>query len=127
VKQLLRFLAPVGLLFRSLPVLAETPTQIIFNKACDTNPTALGCPGSGRTTVFGADSIFNNGIAVFIGVIASVSVIMVVIGGLRYVLSGGDSAGIKSAKDTILYALVGLAVSLVAFAIVSFVIGRIGS
>lgn len=58
-------------------------------------------------------------------VVLAVSVIMVIIGGLRYVLSGGDSAGIKSAKDTIMYALVGVAIAIVAYAIVSFVVNRV--
>lgn len=123
MKRFLNVWSALAVTFLSLPALAETPSEVITRAACATNPSALGCNGK---TVFGADSIFNNGIAVVIGVIASVSVVMVVIGGLRYVLSGGDSAGIKSAKDTILYALVGLGVSLVAFFIVSFVIGRLG-
>jgi cytochrome bd-type quinol oxidase subunit 2 len=57
-------------------------------------------------------------------IVGAISVLMVIIGGLRYVLSNGDSAGIKSAKDTIMYALIGVVVSLLAYALVSFVIGR---
>lgn len=53
-----------------------------------------------------------------------ISVIMIIIGGIRYALSGGDESGVKSAKDTILYAVVGIVVSLLAYAIVNFVIGR---
>ncbi len=124
MKRWVYILGLLGALGLSLPALADSPTQIIAKKACETNPSALGC-GNGFSP-FGPGSLFNNGIAVMIGLIASVSVIMVVIGGLRYVLSGGDSAGIKSAKDTILYALIGLGVALVAFVIVGFVIGRLG-
>lgn len=124
-----RFIRPTvaalgAIALRTQLALAATPSEIIGNKACETNPDALGCNGR---AVFGANSIFNNGIAVFIGVIAAVAVVMVVIGGLRYVLSGGDQAGIKSAKETILYAMVGLAIALIAFMIVGFVIGKIGS
>lgn len=57
-------------------------------------------------------------------VVGAVAVIMVIIGALRYVLSNGDSAGIKSAKDTILYALIGVAVAMLSYALVAFVIGR---
>lgn len=53
-----------------------------------------------------------------------ISVIMIIIGGIRYALSGGDENGVKSAKDTILYAVIGVVVSLLAYAIVNFVIGR---
>lgn len=56
-----------------------------------------------------------------IGVIA---VIMIIIGGIRYTLSNGDASQIKSAKDTILYAVIGLIVAMLAYAIVNFVVGR---
>ena len=52
----------------------------------------------------------------------AVAVIMIVIGGIKYVTSGGDSSQTKSAKDTILYAVVGLIVAIVAYAVVNFVI-----
>lgn len=51
------------------------------------------------------------------------SVIFIIIGGVKYILSGGDSAGIKSAKETITYAIVGLIVTLLAFGIVKYVTG----
>jgi hypothetical protein len=53
-----------------------------------------------------------------------VAVIMIVVGGVRYTTSNGDSASIKSAKDTILYACVGLVVAIMSFSIVNFVVGR---
>jgi cytochrome bd-type quinol oxidase subunit 2 len=57
-------------------------------------------------------------------VVGVVAVIMLIIGGLRYILSGGDEAGTRSAKDTILYSVIGIIVALLAYAIVNFVIGR---
>ncbi len=53
----------------------------------------------------------------------AVAVIMIVIGGIKYVTSGGDSSQTKSAKDTILYAVVGLIIAIIAYAVVNFVIG----
>lgn len=64
--------------------------------------------------------LITNTLLLAIGVI---SVIMIVIGGIRYATSGGDEKGVKGAKDTILYAIVGLVVALLAFAIVNFVLG----
>ncbi len=61
-------------------------------------------------------------LSMFVGVAA---VIMIIIGGIKYVFSGGDSNSVTSAKNTILYALVGLVVALLAQVIVRFVIGRI--
>ena len=56
-------------------------------------------------------------------IIGAIAVIMVIIGGLRYVLSGGDANAVTSAKNTILYAIVGLAIAILAYAIVNFVVG----
>ena len=53
-----------------------------------------------------------------------VAVIAIIIGGIRYAASGGDSSGIQSAKNTILYAVVGLVVIIMAAAITSFVLNN---
>lgn len=58
-------------------------------------------------------------------VVGVVSVIMIIIGGLKYVTSGGDSNSISSAKNTILYALVGLVIVALAQVIVMFVLNRV--
>lgn len=50
-----------------------------------------------------------------------VAVIMIIIGAFRYVTSSGNSGAITSAKNTILYAVVGLIVALLAYAIVQYV------
>ena len=55
--------------------------------------------------------------------VGAISVIMVVVGGLRYVISGGNTTNVGAAKNTILYAIVGLVISLLAYAIINFVIG----
>jgi hypothetical protein len=59
---------------------------------------------------------------IFLFVIGAIAVVMIVVGGLRYTISHGDSSQIKAAKDTILYAVVGLVVAILAYAIVNFVI-----
>lgn len=56
--------------------------------------------------------------------IAAIAVIMIIIGGIRYTTSNGDSSQTKSAKDTILYAVVGIVVAILAYAIVNFVVDQ---
>lgn len=56
-------------------------------------------------------------------VIGALAVIFIIIGGIRYVLSGGDSSKIAQAKNTILYAIVGLVITVFAYAITNFIIG----
>ncbi|MDX2776379.1 pilin [Streptomyces caniscabiei] len=55
-------------------------------------------------------------------VLGMVAVLMIVIGGIRYTTSAGNSAQTKSAKDTILYAVIGLVVAILAYTIVNFVL-----
>ncbi len=55
-----------------------------------------------------------------------VAVVVIVIGGVRYTVSGGDPSGVKAAKDTVLYAVVGLIVVMMAAAITQFVINNVG-
>lgn len=54
-------------------------------------------------------------------ILGAIAVIMIIVGGIRYVLSAGEGAAVKSAKNTILYAVVGLVIAILAYAIVNFV------
>ncbi len=74
--------------------------------------------------LFGQTGIFTTITNVMLYAIGAISVIMVIIGGMRYVLSGGDSGNVATAKNTILYAIVGIIVALMAYAIVNFVISN---
>lgn len=55
-------------------------------------------------------------------ILGAIAVIMIVIGGIKYTTSNGDSSAITSAKNTILYSVVGLVVAILAYAIVNFVL-----
>ncbi len=59
------------------------------------------------------------------GIIGIVAVIMIIIGGFNMMISSGDPGKVKKGKDTILYGIIGLIISILAFAIVNFVIGGI--
>jgi hypothetical protein len=59
------------------------------------------------------------------GIGATLSVMFIVIGGIKYVLSNGDPGQVSSAKNTILYAVIGLVITMSGFAIVNFVAGRL--
>lgn len=75
------------------------------------------------TTLFGPSGTFQTITNVLLFVVGAVSVIMLIVGGIRYVVSGGDSTAVQGAKNTILYAIVGIVICLLAYAVVSFVIG----
>lgn len=58
-------------------------------------------------------------------ILGAVAVIMIVIGGIQYTISNGDSSKVTAAKNTILYAVIGLIVAILAYAIVNFVVTRL--
>lgn len=62
-------------------------------------------------------------IGLLIYIAGAIAVIMIIIGGIRYITSNGDSSGVTGAKNTILYAVVGLVVTILAYTIVKFVLG----
>lgn len=59
-------------------------------------------------------------------ILGSIAVIMIIVGGIKYATSQGDSSSLQSAKNTILYSVIGLVVALAAYAIVSFVVSMLG-
>jgi len=66
-------------------------------------------------------------INIFSIVVGIIAVIMIIIGGLKYITSGGESGNITSAKNTILYAIIGLVVVALAQFIVRFVLNRVAT
>ena len=84
--------------------------------------------GNGQATdLFGNGGVFQTISDVLLFIIGAVSVIMLIIGGIRYTVSQGDSSAVTSAKNTILYAIIGLVVAILAYAAVHFVIGNFAS
>lgn len=112
---------------------ALAPVSYAVKKATPAATTctdASSCVTSGLSATGGASSktsisdVINTIVNVLLFIIAAISVIMIIIGGIKYTISQGDSSSVKSAKDTILYAVVGLMVAIFAFAIVNFVVTR---
>lgn len=66
-------------------------------------------------------------INVFSVVVGVIAVIMIIVGGLKYITSGGDSGNITSAKNTILYAIVGLVIVALSQIIVKFVLSKVAT
>ena len=60
------------------------------------------------------------------GIAGGIAVIIIILGGVKFITSQGDPQALAKARNTIIYAAIGLAVSVAAFSIVTFVIGKIG-
>lgn len=72
----------------------------------------------------GTDGTIEAAVSFFFVIAGIISVIMIIIGGYWYILSAGEPQKIKKAKDTILYAAIGLVISMMAWSIINFVIDR---
>ena len=118
------------LLPAAVPAVAHAAT---FDPAgglnCGTN-IELSETGTCATTGDGdATSKVNNAVSLalnlFSAVVGIIAVVMIIVGGVKYITSGGDSGNVTSAKNTILYAIIGLVIAFLAFAIVNWVLGAI--
>jgi len=99
------------------------------------DPTSTGATGGVSaanpgnnvpTSLFsGNGAIFTTIVNILLFIIGAISVIMLIYGGIRYTISAGDSGSVTAAKNTILYAIVGLVIAILAFAIVNFVLGSL--
>lgn len=73
--------------------------------------------------LFGDTGVVSQISSILLFIVGIVAVIMIVVGGFRYIISGGDASQVQAAKNTILYALVGVIIAILAYAIVNFVMG----
>lgn len=109
------------------------PQGVIFSNNDSVSALSMGegakaAQGNDQAeSLFAPNGLFQkiSNIALFL--LGAVSVLMLIYGGIRYTISGGDSGAISAAKNTILYAIVGIVVALLAYAIVGFVINALSS
>lgn len=81
---------------------------------------ATGGQGSARQLVL---TILN----FFLGFLGLLAVIMIIYGGVLYISAGGEQTKIDNGKKIIMYAIVGIVIILLSFAIVNTIIGGLGT
>lgn len=109
-----------GLLLPSM-ALAQTPKEAV----CE--GVGLGSGGSGCTPPAGSpdvDTAIQTGLKLFAAAVGLIAVVMIIFGGLKYMTSGGDASKAASAQNTVIYAMVGLVVALLAQVIAQFVLKK---
>lgn len=99
----------------ALPTYASDASNAISSGAGAATP-------SGTPSGVSLNSMIARVVDTLLFILGAVAVIMIIIGAFRYVTSGGDSGAITAAKNTILYAVIGLVVAILAYAIVNFVV-----
>lgn len=96
---------------------------VAFAAPADEVQKGIDIAGGGGSSA-DAGEIISLIVRVLMFIIGAISVIMIIVGGIRYTISQGDSSKITTAKNTIMYAVVGLLVAIFAYAIVDFIVGR---
>lgn len=128
VMALVLAVAGVGVALTPRAAYADAAYDACMNAA--TTPQAKAECGMNKTvddpsTEPTLDGTVKNIINAVLYVVGILAVVMVIIGGVKYTTSGGDSAAVTSAKNTILYGIIGLVIAILAYAIVNFVVGKL--
>lgn len=110
-----------------LPATASAAADINKSLCSGTNIDITGS-SSGNctpdTNTSAINDLLTNVINIFSIIVGVIAVIMIIVGGLRYITSGGESNKVGGAKNTIIYAIVGLVIVALAQFIVHFILGQ---
>lgn len=89
------------------------------------DPSSAECAGGGADATERINTLVRQVINFLSAIVGIVAVIMIIVGGLRYITSGGNDTSVTSAKNTILYAIIGLIIVALSQLIVRFVLGKL--
>ena len=130
MKKILTNIAKIGVFVPAFALLAglAVPVATTYANNCDVSGGITGGKDCARNdeqpeNLFnGDDSVFQTVTNVMLFLIGAISVVMLIYGGIRYTISQGDSTAVTNAKNTIMYAVIGIVVAILAYAIVNFVV-----
>ena len=103
--------------------LVATPVSALGEGGASAGIGAARGDNTPSNLVNGDSSIIKRAINIMLFAVGVLSVVMLIFGGFRYVISGGKKESVTNAKNTILYAIVGLLVAVFAYAIINFILG----
>jgi TRAP-type C4-dicarboxylate transport system permease small subunit len=121
MKKILKTILPVLIIGVAVVMLASGNVSALTLQEGAEAARCDGCPAD----LFGDTGVFKQVTNTILYIVGIIAVIMLIIGGIRYVTSGGDSKKVTDAKNTVLYAIIGLVIAFLAFAIVNFVISAL--
>ena len=121
MKKILKTILPILIVGVAVVMLASGNVSALTLQEGAEAARCDGCPAD----LFGDTGVFKQVTNTILYIVGIIAVIMLIIGGIRYVTSGGDSKKVTDAKNTVLYAIIGLVIAFLAFAIVNFVISAL--
>lgn len=108
-----------------LGLMTALSSTSVFAAGCDDTTSiqaGVDCIGGNIDNNTDLQSVITSVVNTLLFVIGIISVIMLIVGGIRYVVSGGNQSQVEGARNTILYAIVGLVIAFVAWGVVNFVV-----
>jgi len=123
MKKIRIFIAALILVASGLFVLAPVTVtaQGAFDGVCANNGDTGVCEENAKSENANTNALVGNIVNTLLFLVGAISVVMVIFGGILYATSQGDSGNVSKAKNTILYAIVGLVVAFIAYAIINWV------
>lgn len=126
-------IAGAGLMLSLAPAVALVPATVsaddignCLSQGSGLNlDTSAGCRSKTGEGTLRIQRIVETVIDIFSVIVGIVAVIMIIWGGFKYITSGGDSSNITSAKNTIIYAIIGLVIVALAQFFVQFVLEQV--
>lgn len=115
-------LAPVAVSAAGNPSLVDNNLCNGSNFNISTDSAGSTCPTDSSTG--GINGLLRKAVNVISAVVGVIAVIMIIVGGFKYITSGGDSNNVSGAKNTIIYAIIGLIIVALAQVIVHFVLNQ---
>ncbi len=102
------------------------PYDDLCKNATDEVKNSSVCQVDGeKDPIAGQEGVIIRTVTILSYIVGFASVLMVILGGLKFITANGDPNSISSARNTVLYALIGVAVFLSSQIIVRFVISRL--
>lgn len=117
MKKALKYVLPAVIILVGVLMLMPEASALTLQEGAEA-ARCDGCPAN----LFGDTGVFKKVTNTILYIVGIIAVVMLIIGGIKYVVSGGDSKKVTDAKNTVLYAIIGLVIAFLAFAIVNFVI-----
>ena len=123
MKKIRTFIAALILVASGLFVLAPIAVnaQGALGGVCANNSDTGVCEENAKSENANTNALVGNIVNTLLFLVGAISVVMVIFGGILYATSQGDSGNVSKAKNTILYAIVGLVVAFIAYAIINWV------
>lgn len=117
----------IGIVVGMASILLPAPVGAInvFNDACDNDPNSAVCKaqnGNNKDNLYSFITVIINTLYT---VLAIAAVLVIVISGATFIMSNGDSTLVTAAKNRVLYAVIGLIVATLAWALVNFIVEQL--